>query len=249
MPPSGSPAKLLGMSAEFSYDALVLGAHPDDAEMGMGGTIAAFTAAGRRVLLLSLTQGEMGSWGDPQQRAAEATVAAGLLGCEHRILDLPDSALSDDHPTRRRIATLLREIRPRLLFAPYPYTRAGHLDGRANVDHLACGLLAREASKLARLQRILPEVEAHSVQRLYYYMIPETVTPSILVDVSAHEKKLSEAIEAYESQMRIGRGSRKILEQLLLWRRALGQRLHVELAESFVCEDAMGGEADILFSI
>ncbi len=237
------------MSADFLYDALILGSHPDDAEMGMAGTVAAMTTAGRRVMLLSLTRGEMGSWGDPEERADEAALAAKVLGCDHRVLDLPDGALSDDHATRRRVAALLRELRPRLLFAPYPHNRASHLDGRANVDHLACGLLAREASKLARLRKALPEGEPHAVQRVYYYMIPETVVPSFLVDVSAHEKLLVRSIEAYESQMRIGRGSRKILELLLLWRRALGQRLHVELAESFVCEDALGGEAEILFSI
>jgi bacillithiol biosynthesis deacetylase BshB1 len=237
------------MDPEFVYDALVLGAHPDDAEMGMGGTVAALTQAGRRVMLLSLTRGEMGSWGDPAQRAREAEAAAQVLGCEHRILELPDSAVCDDQPTRRLVATLLRELRPRLLFAPYPHNRASHLDGRANVDHLAAGLLAREGSKLARLRKVLPELEPHAVQRLFYYMIPESTEPSFLVDVSAHEEALTRSILAYESQMGIGRGSRKILELLLLWRRSLGQRLHVELAESFVCEDALGGDAELLFSI
>jgi LmbE family N-acetylglucosaminyl deacetylase len=191
----------------------------------------------------------MGSHGDPEQRAAEAEAAAGVLGCDHRVLELPDGAVSDDHPTRRIVAGLLRELRPRLLFAPYPYNRASHLDGRANVDHLACGLLAREASKLARLRKALSEGEPHAVQRLYYYMVPEDVAPSFLVDVSAHEEALRRAVESYRSQMGIGRGTRRILDLLLLWRRSLGQRLHVELAESFVCEDALGGEAELLFSI
>lgn len=237
------------MDEHFDFDALVLGAHPDDAEMGMAGTIAALASAGRRVMLVSLTRGEMGTHGDPEQRALEAADAARILGCEHRILDLPDGALTDDHDTRRRVAGLLRELRPRLLFAPWPHNRASHLDGRANVDHLACGLLAREASKLARLRKALPDSEPLAVQRLFYYMIPETERSSLLIDVSAHQETLVRAIEAYRSQMTIGRGSRKILELLLLWRRALGQRLHVELAEAFVCEDALGGDVELLWRV
>jgi len=238
------------MADTFLYDALCLGAHPDDVEMAMGGTVAALSAAGRKVMILSLTRGEMGTWGSPALRAEEAAEAARILGCDHRILDLPDSRLSADPPTRERVARLLRELRPRLLFAPWPHSRASHMDGRANVDHLACGILARDAAKLARLGKALDgKGEAHAVQRVYYYMLPAEPRPTFAVDVSEHEETLIEAISAYRSQMDIGRGGRSLLDILLLDRRATGSRLHVALAEPFLCEDVVGGSAEQLFQL
>jgi hypothetical protein len=118
------------------------------------------------------------------------------------------------------------------------------------VDHLACGVLARDGAKLARLSKALDgQGEPHAVGRVFYYMLPLEVTPSYSVDVSAHEETLTRAISAYRSQMDIGRGGRAILDLLLLDRRAAGSRLHVALAETFLCEDAVGGEADGLFRI
>lgn len=230
-------------------DVLCVGAHPDDVEMGMGGTAAALVAAGHRVSILVLTQGELGTFGDAGIRGQEAAAAAAILGCSLEMWELPDGALLDDLATRHRLVRALREYRPRLVFAPYPYTRSGALDGRANVDHLACGMLVREATKLARFRKLLPEIERHEVRRLLSYMVPDDVKPSYVVDVTAHREQLEAAIRAYESQMQIRRGSRGVLEVLLLWRQHMGLRIRAELAEGFLCEDALGGEADLLLRI
>jgi bacillithiol biosynthesis deacetylase BshB1 len=237
------------MSKQHSFDALVIGAHPDDAEMAIGGILAAMTEAGRRVMIVSLTAGESGTWGSPQERAREAAEAARILRCEHRILDFKDTGVENDRESRLRIAQLVRELRPTLVLAPYPDNRASHLDGRANVDHLASGLLARDGCKLARLRKALPEGEPHQVRRLFYYMLPETVTPSYVVDVSMHQETLTRAIQAYASQMPIGRGPQSILDILLAQRRALGSRLHVGMAEGLLSEDVLGGGVETLFAI
>ncbi len=237
------------MSKQHSLDALVIGAHPDDAEMAIGGILAAMSAVGRRVMIVALTAGEAGSWGTPKGRAREAAEAARILGCEHRILDFKDTGVENDRESRVRIAQLLRELRPTLVLAPYPDNRASHLDGRANVDHLAAGLLARDGCKLARLRRALPQGEPHQVKRLFYYMLPETVPPSFVVDVSEHEETLTRAIEAYASQMPIGRGPQSILDILLAQRRTMGSRLHVGMAEALLSEDVLGGTVETLFGI
>ena len=232
-----------------TYDVLCVGAHPDDVEMGMGGTVAGLVEAGHRVAFLLLTRGEMGTFGDAGIRVEEARAAASVLGVDLRILDHPDGAVRDTLENRHQMVAILRELRPQLVFAPYPHARSGALDGRANVDHLACGVLVREATKLARFRRLMPEVEPHTVRRLLYYMLPDDVTPSFVVDVSAHRERLETAIRAYASQMEITRGSRSVLQLLMLLREHAGVRIHAELGEPFLCEDLLSGPADTLMRI
>ena len=230
-------------------DVLVLSAHPDDAEMSIGGTIAALVEAKRAVTILALTKAELSTYGDVATRAREAARAAQILGCSLRQLELPDGAVVDTLENRHRLAALLRELRPSLLLAPYAWSRTGPADGRSNLDHLATGQLAFAASKLARFRKLMPEIPAHSIRRLWYYMLPDDVAPSLCVDVSAQREKLIAAISAYESQMAIQFGARPILELLLLRRQLDGNALGVELAEAFYCPDRIGGAAERLFEL
>lgn len=237
------------ISPDTAYDVLCVGAHPDDVEMGMGGTVAGLVEAGHRVALVLLTHGEMGTFGDAETRVREARAAAEVLGVDLRILDHPDGAVQDTLASRHEMVTILRETRPRLVFAPYPHSRRGALDGRANVDHLACGLIVREATKLARFCRLMPDLEPHTVRRLFYYMLPDGVEPTFVVDVSAHRARLTRAIEAYASQMEITRGQRSVLELLLLIREHGGLRINAELGETFLSEDPLFGPAETLLHI
>ena len=231
------------------YDVLALAAHPDDVEMGMGGSVAALCAAGRRVAIVSLTQGELGTHGDAQTRRKEAAAAAEILGCHVRHLDLPDGAVQDDLASRHRVARLIRELKPSVIFAPYPHARTGPLDGRSNVDHLAAGALANAGSKLARFRKLFPELEPHAIRRLWYYMVPDHERPSVFVDVTAHRDTLAAAIEAYASQMPIERSGRDILSLLLMMRQNYGLQAGCELAEAFLCEDPIGGDPELLMQI
>jgi bacillithiol biosynthesis deacetylase BshB1 len=227
----------------FFYDAVAFSAHPDDAEMAMGGTLAALTAAGRRVAIVSLTRGELGTYGTPDDREREAAEAARILGCDVRLLDFPDGSIFDDVPNRHRLVEVVRDLRPRVVFAPYAYARTSHRDGRSNADHLATGLLVREACKLARFAKLFPMIPPHAVQRVYSYMLPDDVKPSWVVDVTAHVDTLEAAVRAYATQLAIDRWNEPILETLRTMRRAVGLRLGVPLGEGFLCEDAVGGSA------
>ncbi len=237
------------LSTAQPYDVLAIGAHPDDVEMGMAGTVAQLTAAGHRVAILAMTRGEMGTHGDLETRTREARAAAEVLRCDVRLMNFPDGGLSDDLENRHAIVRVLRQCRPRLVFAPFPYARTGPMDGRSNVDHLSCGSLVLAACKLARFRQLMPELEPHAIQRLFYYMIPDTEPPSFVVDVSDQESTVRAAIEAYASQMPISRGERSAMDFLLLARSSIGARIGVQLGEGFITHDAMGGGAATLFDL
>jgi bacillithiol biosynthesis deacetylase BshB1 len=227
-------------------DVLCFGAHPDDVEMAMGGTVAALVADGARTGIVDLTQGELGTYGDAPTRLGEARAAAEALGVPRRVYAHPDGGLQDDLETRHRVVRILRELRPSLVFTPWPWARTGAFDGRANVDHLACGFVVREATKLSRMRKLMPDFEAHAVRRLVYYMVPDTEMPSYCVDVTAHREAILASIRAHASQLEIRRGERGVLDMLMLLREQVGLRLGVDLAESFLVEDPLFGRASIL---
>lgn len=219
-----------------TYDVMAFGAHPDDCEMGMAGTLALLTASGRRVLTVVMTGSEMSTHGDPATRRAEFQAANRVLGCDGLMLDLPDTGVRNIPENRERIVHLVRAHRPQIVFAPYHTNQAGHHDGRANVDHMETGRLVRDGLKLARLVRVLPQLPAHDVRRILYYMVPQDTRPSIVVDVTAVEEKIREAVRAYRSQMVIVRAGSAIEDILFLGRRVAGLQIGVRLGEAFLTD-------------
>src|SRR3974377_1163951 len=125
------------------YDALVISAHPDDAESQMGGTLAKLSNMGQRVLLVDLTDGEPTEFAQRGVRARQADEAALILSVERRSLDLQDRFVADTLDTRIKLASLIREYRPRWVYSV----------GEACVhpDHAAVVGLVRAAVFLARL--------------------------------------------------------------------------------------------------
>lgn len=177
----------------LQLDILVFAAHPDDAEIGMGGTIIKQAQAGERVGIIDLTYAEMSSNGDVDTRQQEATEAAAKLGlAARRNLGLPDRGLSGTDEQIRLMVAAIREYRPRLVFAPYSQDR--------HPDHIACSRMADEAVFNAKLRRYMPELAAWSVEQLYYYLINDVHQPEILIDISGVQVAKMEALKAYRSQ-------------------------------------------------
>ena len=127
-------------------DLLVFGPHPDDLEIGLGGTIAKHAARGHRVGLCDLTAGEMGSNGTVDERLAEAEAARAVLGAEWRVnLRWPDRAIGGDPAHIRAAAALVREVRPRAVAIPYAVDR--------HPDHVAASQVLTEAVFNSGLRR------------------------------------------------------------------------------------------------
>ncbi len=130
----------------FMLDVLVIAPHPDDAELGMAGTIMKLGAEGRRVGVLDLTNGEPTPFGSPEIRAAETAEATHVLGLDWREnLGLPNRSLEPTLEARAKLAGVLRRVRPRWIFAPY------WVD--AHPDHVAATQLIEAARFWSKLTK------------------------------------------------------------------------------------------------
>ncbi|MEZ4649223.1 MAG: PIG-L family deacetylase [Candidatus Eisenbacteria bacterium] len=155
-----------------SFDVVAFGPHPDDVEMGIAGTLIKMVRAGRRILNVCMTRGEKGTYGTVEVRRKEFERANAIMGTQPLMLDFPDTAMVNDYEGKLRVARIVRETRPQVVFAPYHTNPFGHFDGSANVDHFATGELVRDGLKLARFRSLLPDIEPYGVPYLYYYMVP-----------------------------------------------------------------------------
>jgi bacillithiol biosynthesis deacetylase BshB1 len=174
-------------------DILVFGAHADDAEIGMGGTIAKHTAAGLRVGVCDLTLAEMSSNGTVELRQQEAALASAVLGLSSRTnLRLPDRGIASTKEQIDAVVAEIRRSRPKVVFAPYWVDR--------HPDHIACSKLVEEAVFNAKLRRYMPELEPVTVRQLIYYYINDAADVSLVVDVSEHYETKRQALLCYRSQ-------------------------------------------------
>ncbi|MWV44687.1 bacillithiol biosynthesis deacetylase BshB1 [Paenibacillus sp. HJL G12] len=174
-------------------DILVFGAHADDAEIGMGGTIIKHVESGYRVGICDLTFAEMSSNGTVDRRRQEAEAAAGVLGLTMRSnLGLSDRGL---FITPEHIEVITAEIRrhaPRIVFAPYWEDR--------HPDHVACSKLVEEAVFNAKLRRYMPDKPAVLVDQLYFYFINDMGRADLMVDITAQQEQKEQALLCYRSQ-------------------------------------------------
>jgi len=174
-------------------DLLGFGPHPDDLEIGLGGTIAKHASLGHGVGLCDLTRGEMSSNGSPEERVQEAEQAAQVLGASWREnLALPDRAIGTAPDHVRRVVELIRRVRPRTVAIPYWQDR--------HPDHQAAALLLREAVFNAKLRRYEATGEPWQPQWVCHYFINDAGPVSFVVDVSAHYEKKRQALACYRSQ-------------------------------------------------
>lgn len=175
--------------------ALVIAAHPDDAEVWIGGTILRLTAAGKRVGVLDCTRGELATRGDVVTRTRECEAASALLGLAWRgNLERPDAHLVPDLELRADLARKICELRPALLFVPHERDR--------HPDHVAAGRAGRDAWQLAGLARWAETqgLEAHRPIRRYETMGHTPFEPDCVVDISAVTERKRLVLEAYASQ-------------------------------------------------
>ena len=214
---------------------LVVGPHPDDQELGMGGTIARLAEQGHDVLLLDMTNGEPTPHGDPETRAREAARAAEILGVRRRLLDLPNRVLEHSIEARHLVAGIIREHQAEIVFTPCLPD--------AHPDHTATSRIVEDARFDAKLTKIdLPGEPIYPRWLFYYYCthlrtIPQ---PSFLFDISGYVDRRREAVLAYESQFVTPEKNRWIVEWLDAGARYLGSRIRTDAAEPFSTKEPLG---------
>jgi N-acetylglucosamine malate deacetylase 1 len=219
-------------------DYLVIAPHPDDAEIGAGGTVALLLSQGARVGVLELTNGEPTPYGSPEIRARETEAATALLNLTWRgNLGFPNRRLESTLDNRARLAGALRELRPRVLFAPYW--------DDAHPDHVAASALVDAARFWAKLTKSdLPGEPHHPARVFYYFSIHLRIQPkpAFVMDVSAHIETKMRALACYHSQLIQGRPTAHptLLDDIRDRARYWGWSIGVAYGEPFASREEVG---------
>ncbi len=214
---------------------MVVGPHPDDQELGMGGTIARLAEDGHEILLLDMTDGEPTPYGDPKTRASEAEAAAGILGVRRRNLGLPNRFVEHSIEARHAVAGVIREEQTEIIFLPYFED--------AHPDHVATTRIVEDARFDAKLSKIdLPGEPCHPRRMIYYFcthlkIVPQ---PSFILDTTGYHAKKRESILAYDSQFVKPEKNRTIVEWLDAGARFYGSRIGRETGEPFHVREPLG---------
>jgi N-acetylglucosamine malate deacetylase 1 len=232
------------MAAETLFDAVCVGAHPDDCEIGMGATIAKLNAHGKRVAIVDLTNGEPTPHGTPEKRAEEAERAARILGVEtRRTLSQPNRYLFDTVEARMELAEVLRELRPKMLFVPYP--------SDAHPDHVAAAQIALAARFYSKFTKSAMEGEPFYPARVFRYMAVHQrmlAEPTFVVECAKELPTKLESLRAYESQFGHNPANAGIVEMIERMATMWGGLAGVPAGEPFFALEpvAISSPAEIL---
>jgi bacillithiol biosynthesis deacetylase BshB1 len=224
-------------------DVLVFAAHPDDAELAMGGTIARFANEGFSVGIVDLTRGEMGTRGSAETRQKEALEAAKILKTSIREnLLIPDGDIEITNGNIRKVVMLMRKYKPKIVFAPYFTDR--------HPDHINASKLIKRAMFVSGLEKI-KTTESEIAQRayrpakLFYYMQTYTFEPSFIVDISNFFETKMKAVWAYSTQFHNPESSEpetfisspEFIEYVDARAKFYGFQIGKKFGEPFYCEE------------
>jgi len=225
-------------------DILAVAAHRDDVEQTCGGTLLKMKSIGLRTGILDLTQGEAGTRGSADERAAEAAEAGRLLQVDSReALDIPDGRVENAYENRIKIVQVLRRLRPRVVILPYWAGR--------HPDHYTSSTLGYEACFLAGLAKLDTGAPPHRPFKIVYASLYADVRPSFVVDISDHIEARFAALMAYRSQYENQSSGNSLFvpeedirERTLAMARHYGLLAGVRYAEPFVQKE-IGLVADL----
>ncbi|VAX18402.1 N-acetylglucosaminyl-L-malate N-acetyl hydrolase [hydrothermal vent metagenome] len=229
----------------MNLDILIFAAHPDDAELGMGGTIAKFAAEGKSVGIIDLTEAELSSNGTIESRREETEAATKILSIAYREnLKVPDGKVKVNDEIVNSVVKLIRKYKPRVVFAPYFNDR--------HPDHIGASKIVKEAVFFSGLKKIGTELKEekqlpHRPGKLYYYMQTYEFTPSFIIDISDHFETKMKAVRAYRSQFYDPNekgeltfiSDPKFIKYLEARARYFGFQIRKEYGEPFFSEEAI----------
>ena len=220
----------------MNLDLLAIAAHPDDVELTCGGTLLKMAQQGYKTGILDLTAGEMGTRGTPETRAKEAAKAAKLLRVKWRgNLGVPDSDVQPTRQHKLRLATVIRQLRPKTVILPYWEAR--------HPDHYHASTLGYESCFLAGLKQLPLEGEPYRPFKILYATAYAEVRPTFVVDITAQYTQRHKAILAYGTQFGPKSGTSKskvflaidrLEDQMNQLARHYGEMIGVNYGEPFL---------------
>jgi len=223
-----------------NVDVLTIAAHPDDIELTCAGTLIKMVDKGYSVGILDLTQGEMGTRGTPEIRAAEADAARKAIGAKWRErLNFGDSRLTASIENRFALAEKIRDARPRTVVLPYWEAR--------HPDHYIAATLGYEACYAAGLKQLPVGGQPHRPKKIIYASMYWEVKPSFFVDITAQWERKLAAINCFNSQFsgdlrditELYPAWGKLLDRIATQCKYFGHLMGVEYAEPFVVKESM----------
>lgn len=226
----------------MKVDILAIGAHPDDVELGCGGTLAKLISEGKTVAVIDLTQGELGTRGTNVTRAEEAAESTRIMGYVSREnLKMKDGFLVNSEDYQMQIVKMIRKYQPEMVFA-------NSIDDR-HPDHAKASKLVSDACFLSGLVKIETSLDNESQKawrpkHIFNYIQWKHITPAFVVDVSDFMEKKIEACLAYKTQFYDPNStepmtpiaSKDFLESLTYRAQDLGRLSGVDYAEGFTTE-------------
>ncbi|MEJ6791339.1 MAG: bacillithiol biosynthesis deacetylase BshB1 [Lacinutrix sp.] len=226
----------------MKLDILAFGAHPDDIELGVGGTIAKAIAEGKKVGVIDLTQGELGTRGTAETRETEASNAAKVLGLSAREnLGFADGFFINNKAHQLEVIKMLRKYQPDIVLC-------NAIDDR-HIDHGKGSKLVSDACFLSGLIKIETELDGNSQEKwrpkhVYHYIQWKNIEPDFVVDISNFIDIKQKAVDAYQTQFFNKESnepetpitSKTFLESISYRARDLGRLVGVDYAEGFTVE-------------
>lgn len=225
---------------------LAIGVHPDDVELGCAGTLLAAIEEGKKVGILDLTRGELGTRGTAETRKVEARNAANILGIEVREnLGMADGFFQNDEAHQRLLISAIRKYQPDIILANAPEDR--------HPDHGRSAKLISDAAFLSGLRKIETQVDgvnqdAWRPAYVFHYIQDRFIQPSFVIDISKYMDKKIESVLAYTTQFynpdlkepQTYISSPQFIESVKARAMMLGKRIGVEYAEGYISEKMIG---------
>ena len=224
----------------MKVDVLVFGAHPDDVELGCGGTIIKLISQGKKLAIIDLTKGELGTRGTPQTRKEECKNATKILGVEIREnMDFKDGFFENDEKHKLALIKKIREYCPEIVIANAPSDR--------HPDHGRASQIVLDACFLSGLEKVETKQKIWRPKAIYHYIQFNNLKPDLVVDISSQMDKKLEAVTAYKTQFYDAESKEKetiiskkgFLKSVKYRAQDLGRLSNCEYAEGFIAHQIL----------
>jgi bacillithiol biosynthesis deacetylase BshB1 len=219
----------------MKLDILVFGAHPDDVELGCGGTVIKEVKAGKKVGIIDLTRGELGTRGTAETRTSETKLATEIMGVAVREnMDFKDGFFKDDEQHKLALIEKIRKYQPEIVITNAVSDR--------HPDHGRGSEITVDACFLAGLEKIETGQKVWRPKAVYHYIQFNNLTPDVVVDISAEMGEKLQAVKAYSTQFFNPKSeesetiisSQGFLDSVTYRAQDLGRQANCEYAEGFL---------------